>query len=101
MKKIVVKQKVDEITISELLGGNFSDKIIFYRASGTKYPMFLKILNPSSPTHEHNYGFISPILGNSAAFTRNTLVGSIEDAMKSRQVYVISRDEWPELLNLV
>ena len=91
------------ITVSDLLGHDFGNKIIFYKTNNKDFPVFLKagtFIN-SLGTEVRGYGFVSPVFDYRPTYVTSGMHTSIEAAMTNRTLYVINKNNWKELFKIM
>lgn len=91
---LINDSNVKELKLSDLLSGNFGNKMIFYKTNGVSVPVFLKEITGDRDIREHKYGFVSPVFNRTPSYVGGTMHASISLCMKSRKLYVVDSNDW-------
>jgi hypothetical protein len=97
MLKIVSTPIVKEIDVTEVMSKllSNSDLILFYLSKDSKYPCFF---DKKLEKGYLKYGFHSPIFQyTDFTYASDSMDGSIKEAVKNRQLYVITKEELANL----
>ena len=97
MQKIIKETR--NITIDQLQhkldhGAGLNEFIVFYYSGNERYPVFL-IHNPGNG--DENWGFQRPMMKKKLTYAARTMREAIENAQKSRDVFVLHYTQWDEL----